>query len=126
MVEPAASAFVAEVDEQMAQVLRFLLVREGFAVRVAADGRSAQQLIDRSPPPAIPILDLMLPYVDGYELLARLRGSEAWRAVPVIILSVRSDEQDIVRGLDAGANDYMVKPFKPKELRARIRRLVKK
>jgi len=126
MVEPAASAFVAEDDEQMAQVLRFLLEREGFAVRVAPDGRSAQQLIDGSPPPAIAILDLMLPYVDGYELLARLRGSEAWRAVPVIILSVRSDEQDIVRGLDAGANDYMVKPFKPKELRARIRRLVKK
>ena len=126
MVEPAASAFVAEDDEQMAQVLRFLLEREGFAVRVAPDGRSAQQLIDGSPPPAIAILDLMLPYVDGYELLARLRGSEAWRAVPVIILSVRSDEKDIVRGLDAGANDYMVKPFKPKELRARIRRLVKK
>ena len=126
MVEPAASAFVAEDDEQMAQVLRFLLEREGFAVRVAPDGRSAQQLIDGSPAPAIAILDLMLPYVDGYELLARLRGSQAWRAVPVIIVSARSDEQDIVRGLDAGANDYMVKPFKPQELRARIRRLVKK
>ena len=126
MVEPAASAFVAEDDEQMAEVLRFLLEREGFAVRVAPDGRSAQQLIDGSPAPAIAILDLMLPYVDGYELLARLRGNEAWRAVPVIIVSARSDEQDIVRGLDAGANDYMVKPFKPNELRARIRRLVKK
>jgi len=110
----------------MAHVLRFILEREGYAVRVAPDGRAAQQLIDGSPAPAIAILDIMLPYVDGYELLTRLRGIEAWRAVPVIILSARSHERDIVRGLGAGADDYMVKPFKPEELRARIRRLVKK
>ena len=125
MAEPSASAFVVEDDDQMAQVLRFLLEREGYTVRVAPDGRVAQQLIDDSPAPAIAILDLMLPYVDGYELLARLRASKTWRAVPVVILSARSEEQDIVRGLDAGANDYVVKPFKPNELRARIRRLVK-
>lgn len=126
MAEPTESAFVAEDDDQMAEVLRFILEREGYAVRVAPDGRAAQQLIDGSPAPTIAILDIMLPYVDGYELLARLRAIEAWRDVPVIILSARSQEQDIVRGLDAGADDYIVKPFKPEELRARIRRLVKK
>ena len=126
MLESSSSALIAEDDDQMAQVLRFILEREGYTVHVAPDGRTAQQLIDSVPAPTIVILDVMLPYVDGYDLLARLRGIESWRAVPVIIVSARSQERDIVRGLDAGADDYLVKPFKPEELRARIRRLVKK
>jgi len=126
MLESSASALVAEDDDQMAEVLRFILEREGYSVRLAPDGRTAQRLIDSAPAPAIVLLDVMLPHVDGYELLARLRGSESWRGVPVIIVSARSQEQDIVRGLEAGADDYIAKPFKPDELRARIRRLVKK
>lgn len=125
MPESSASALVAEDDDQMAEVLRFILEREGYSVQVAPDGRTAQHLIDTAPAPAIVLLDVMLPHLDGYELLARLRGSESWRGVPVIIVSARSQEQDIVRGLDAGADDYLAKPFKPEELRARIRRLVK-
>ena len=126
MTESSASALVAEDGDQMAEVLRFILEREGYAVHVAPDGRTAQKLIDTSPAPAIVLLDVMLPHFDGYELLKRLRGSESWRSVPVIIVSARSQEQDVVRGLDAGADDYLAKPFKPDELRARIRRLVKK
>ena len=126
MLESSASALVAEDDDQMAEVLRFILEREGYSVQLAPDGRTAQRLIDTAPAPAIVLLDVMLPHVDGYELLARLRGSESWRGVPVIIVSARSQEQDIVRGLEAGADDYIAKPFKPDELRARIRRLVKK
>ena len=126
MLESSASALVAEDDDQMAEVLRFILEREGYSVQLAPDGRTAQRLIDSAPAPAIVLLDVMLPHVDGYELLARLRGSESWRGVPVIIVSARSQEQDIVRGLEAGADDYIAKPFKPDELRARIRRLVKK
>ena len=122
----SASALVAEDDDQMAEVLRFILEREGYSVHRAPDGRTAQRLIDTAPAPAIVLLDVMLPHIDGYELLARLRGSESWRGVPVIIVSARSQEQDIVRGLEAGADDYIAKPFKPDELRARIRRLVKK
>lgn len=68
----------------------------------------------------------MLPHADGYELLALLRSRPGWEAVPVILLTARSQEKDIVRALEAGADDYMVKPFKPDELRARVRRLVKK
>lgn len=126
MLESSASALVAEDDDQMAEVLRFILEREGYSVQLAPDGRTAQRLIDSAPAPAIVLLDVMLPHVDGYELLARLRGSESWRGVPVIIVSARSQEPDIVRGLEAGADDYIAKPFKPDELRARIRRLVKK
>lgn len=126
MSEPAAAALVAEDDDQIAHILRFILEREGYKVHLAPDGRTAQQLITTLAPPAIVILDVMLPHVDGYELLARLRATAGWQSVPVILLTARSQEQDIVRGLDAGANDYMVKPFKPQELRARVWRLVKK
>jgi DNA-binding response OmpR family regulator len=121
-----ATALVAEDDEQLAYILRFILEREGFEVQAAPDGRTAKELISTLQPPAIVLLDVMLPHVDGYELLAQVRAKADWQAVPVIMLTARSQEQDIVRGLEAGANDYMVKPFKPEELRARIRRLLKK
>ena len=120
------TALVAEDDEQLAFILRFILEREGFEVQAAPDGRTGKELIATLPPPAIVLLDVMLPHVNGYELLAQLRAKPDWAAVPVIMLTARSQEQDIVRGLEAGANDYMVKPFKPEELRARIRRLLKK
>jgi two-component system alkaline phosphatase synthesis response regulator PhoP len=122
----SATALVAEDDEQLAYILRFILEREGYQVHAAGDGLSARKLISTLPPPSIVLLDVMLPQVDGYELLAQLRSSAGWQAVPVIMLTARSQERDIVRGLEAGANDYMVKPFKPEELRARIRRLLKK
>ena len=120
------TALVAEDDEQLAYILRFILEREGFEVQAAPDGRTAKELISTLRPPAIILLDVMLPHVDGYELLAQVRAKADWKTVPVIMLTARSQEQDIVRGLEAGANDYMVKPFKPEELRARIRRLLKK
>jgi len=119
------AALVVEDDEQIAQVLRFILEREGFEVRSAADGHSAEKLIDTLAPPAIVTLDVMLPHADGYELLARIRARPGWETVPVILLTARSQEKDIVRALDAGANDYLIKPFKPDELRARVRRLVR-
>lgn len=120
------TALVVEDDDQIAHILKFILEREGFDVQAARDGRSAEQLIDRLPPPAIVTLDVMLPHADGYELLARIRARPDWAAVPVILLTARSQEKDIVRALDGGANDYLVKPFKPEELRARVRRLVRR
>lgn|SRR5574341_1005925 len=121
-----ATALIAEDDDQISYILRFILEREGYAVHAASDGRTALELIASLKPAAIAILDIMLPHADGYQLLEKLRATPGWQAVPVIVLTARSQEQDIVRGLEAGANDYMVKPFKPEELRARIRRLVKK
>ena len=123
---PRAAALVVEDDDQIAHVLRFILEREGYEVHVAPDGRTARELIESMPPPAIAIMGVMLPHFDGYELLACLRASAGWQAVPVILLTALSQEKDIVRGLEAGANDYLTRPFKPEELRARIRRLVKK
>jgi DNA-binding response OmpR family regulator len=126
MSRPRAAAFVVEDDDQIAHILRFILERDGYEVHLAPDGRTAQQLIDSMPPPAIAIMGVMLPHIDGFQLLTRLRRTAGWQAVPVILLTALSQEKDIARGLEAGANDYLIRPFKPEELRARIRRLTKK
>ena len=121
---PQPTVLVAEDDGQIAYLLQFLLEREGYQVLRAADGRESQRLIDEMAPPALVILDIMMPYADGFEVLAYLRAKPDWHNTPVIMLTARSQERDIVRALDAGATDYVVKPFLPDELKARIRRLV--
>jgi len=119
-------AVVVEDDEIIVMVLQSMLSRRGFDVRIARDGRQAINFIDTLPgPPAFVLLDVMLPYVDGFELIGMIRGHVTWNAVPIIMLTAKSQEQSIVRALDDGANDYLIKPFRPGELLARIRRLVK-
>ena len=120
------SALVVEDDDQIAFLLKFIMEREGYTVHLARDGKQALQLIDSLLPPAVVTLDVMLPYADGYELLGAIRKKPEWQAVPVLMLTSKSQEKDVVRALDAGASDFIVKPFKPDELRARIKRLVKK
>ena len=120
------SALIVEDDDQIAFLLQFILEREEFKVHLARDGRQAQQLIESLPPPAVVTLDVMLPYADGFELLKLIRAKPSWKSLPVLMLTSKSQEKDIVRALEAGANDYILKPFKPDELRARVRRLVKK
>jgi len=124
--EPADrhSVLVAEDDGQIAYLLQFLLEREGYCVLLARDGQEAQRFVDEITPPKLVILDVMMPYADGFEVLAHLRAKPDWHDTPVIMLTARSQEKDIVRALDAGATDYVVKPFLPEELKARIRRLV--
>lgn len=119
-------ALVVEDDRSIAQLLRFILEREGFAVEHAADGRQAQALIAALAPPAVVMLDVMLPYVDGFDLIATIRARAGWEKLPVLMLSAKGGERDIARALDAGADDYMVKPFQPDELKARLRRLLRK
>jgi len=120
----ARTALVVEDDADIGKLLRWVLEREGFEVTLLADGRSAVERIASGAATSLVLLDVMLPHVSGHDLLATLRSNATWRAVPVIMLSAKSQEHDIVKALDAGANDYMVKPFQPAELRARIRRLV--
>ena len=94
-------------------------------MRLARDGRSAEEAIAASSPPAIVTLALMLPDTDGYEILRRMRATPGWQAVPVIVLTARSHDKDVARSLDAGANEHIAKPFDPDELRACVRRLAK-
>jgi DNA-binding response OmpR family regulator len=119
------TAVVVEDDQIIVTLLEHLLSRRGFDVRVALDGRQATDLIDSLPPPALVLLDVMLPYLDGFELINRIREHATWNLVPIIMLTAKSQEHNIVRALDHGANDYLVKPFRPGELLARIRRVTK-
>jgi len=119
-------AVVVEDDQIIVTLLEHLLKRRGFDVRIALDGRQATDLIDTLPsPPALVLLDVMLPYLDGFELIKRIREHLTWNQVPIIMLTAKSQEQNIVRALDYGANDYLIKPFRPEELLARIRRVTK-
>lgn len=121
-VKAISTAVLIEDNADVAYLLRFMLQRDGFAVNTIANGRDAQQYIAASPPPDVVILDLMLPYIDGFELLAEIRENSSWRDVPVIVVSGKVAERDIVRAIQLGANDYVTKPYKPLELSARIRR----
>lgn len=116
---------VVEDDEHIAQLLLFIFQREGFRTLYAADGRAAARMIEHHAPPVLVVLDVMLPYEDGFHLLKKMRTQPGWEGLPVIMLTAKSQESDIVRALDAGANDYVVKPFQPSELMARVRRLLK-
>ena len=118
----AASALVVEDDEHIAYLLQFILERDGFVVHLARDGREAKQFIEQNAPPSIVLLDVMLPFIDGFSLVTLLRAQPAWKTVPVIMLTAKTQEKDIIRALDEGANDYIVKPFQPAELLARIKR----
>jgi DNA-binding response OmpR family regulator len=118
-------ALIVEDDDQIAALLTYMIERSGFEILVARDGRAAQQIVESAPPPTIVMLDIMLPYIDGFQLVAMIRKQPGWEDVPIIMLTAKSQEGDIVRALDAGANDYIIKPFKPEELKARIKRLVR-
>lgn len=115
---------VVEDNEHLAFMLRFILERSGYDVVWAPNGRDAERAIANIEPVSAVLLDLMLPYVSGYELIRIIRDDPLWRYVPVIVLSGKVMEEDIVKALDLGANDYVTKPFRPEELLARIRRLV--
>ncbi|MFC5462125.1 response regulator transcription factor [Massilia niabensis] len=117
-----ASVLVVEDDEHISQVLRFMLERQGYQVTHLADGRAAASHIATAPAPGLVLLDVMLPYIDGFELVRMIREQAAWAGVPVLMLTAKNTERDTVRALDAGANDFVIKPFQPNELLARVRR----
>ena len=120
------SILVVEDDEHIAELLKFLLERQGFHVDLCIDGRAARSYIDAcTSTPRMILLDVMLPFIDGFELVHTLRAHEGWDDVPILMLTAKTMEADIVRALDAGANDYIVKPFQPNELMARVRRYAK-
>ncbi len=116
---------IVEDDEHMSYLLGYLAEKERFVVERIADGRRAAERIDAGPAVDLVLLDVMLPYTDGFELLERLRANPAWQGVPVIILTSRTREHDAVRALSLGADDYLTKPFSPAELIARIRRRIR-
>ncbi len=113
---------VVEDDEVIAAAVAARLRSEGFAVEVAHDGDAGVALCDRLRPDLV-VLDLMLPGLDGIEVCRRVQRH---RPVPVLMLTARGDESDVLVGLGVGADDYMTKPFSPRELVARIRALLRR
>lgn len=115
------------VEDEPAQVelLSYNLEKEGFRIAVAEDGERALLLIEEIEPDLI-ILDWMLPEVSGIEVCRRLRARPKTKRVPIIMLTARGEEADRVRGLGTGADDYIVKPYSPAEMVARVRSLLRR
>ena len=111
---------IVEDETALVTLLRYNLEREGFRVAEARDGEEALVLCAEERPDII-LLDWMLPHLSGIEVCRRLKSRPETRAVPIIMLSARSEEVDLVRGLETGADDYMVKPYSVVELMARVR-----
>ena len=118
-------ALVVEDDPDIVELVTHYLSNEGFAVDSVGDGREALQRV-RAAPYDLLILDLQLPGLDGLTLCAELRREGSARDVPVVMLTARGDETDRIVGLEMGADDYVVKPFSPKELVARVRALFRR
>lgn len=116
---------VCDDDELLLELLHHRLSARGYDVGLARDGREALEQIRTNPPSAI-VLDAMMPLVDGYEVLRQFRAMDGMGEVPVIFLTARKQEQDIVEALSLGASDYLAKPFIPEELVARLSRLIAK
>ena len=116
---------VVEDEDALATLLHYNLYKEGYQVAVAADGEEALTLASERAPDLV-ILDWMLPKVSGIEVCRRLRGRTDTRNVPIIMLTARGEESDRIRGLDTGADDYVVKPFSMVELTARVRAVMRR
>lgn len=118
----APRPLVLLVEDEPAQraVLSYNLEAEGFEVQTADNGEDALQLIAETPPDLI-LLDWMMPHVSGIEVCRRLKARPETRGIPIIMLSARSEEVDKVRGLETGADDYVIKPYSVTELMARLR-----
>jgi two-component system phosphate regulon response regulator PhoB len=120
-----ASVLVVEDEDALATLLQYNLDKEGYSVRVAMDGEEALMLADEAAPDLV-LLDWMLPKVSGVEVCRRLRARPATRNTPIIMLTARGEEGDRIRGLDTGADDYVVKPFSMVELTARVRAVLRR
>jgi phosphate regulon transcriptional regulator PhoB len=121
----AATVLVVDDERDIVELVRYHLEKEGFRCLVAADGGAALRLA-REAGPDVLVLDRMLPGLDGLEVTRQLRRDAATARLPIIMLTARADEVDRVVGLEVGADDYVVKPFSPRELVARVRALLRR
>ncbi len=119
-VRDQGRVLVIEDEKNIAELVRYNLEREGFQVVVAQNGEEGLRLVEQHHPDLV-LLDLLLPRLDGLEVCRRLRQNDATRLLPIIILTAKASEADKVSGLELGADDYVTKPFSPRELIARIR-----
>jgi DNA-binding response OmpR family regulator len=115
-----ATILIADDEQDLRELVAYRLSRAGYGIVEARDGQEALELA-LNEPPDMAVLDVMMPRMDGLELTRRLRKDPVTRRVPIILLTASVQEADIRRGLDAGADYYLAKPFNPAELLARVR-----
>lgn len=119
------SVLIVEDDPDIVELLQYTLEREGYPVMVAQNGEKGLAEARRRKPGLI-VLDLMLPGLDGLEVCKALKAEEATKGIPIVMLTAKGEESDIVLGLEFGADDYVKKPFSPRELVARIRTVLRR
>lgn len=122
---PSFTTLIVEDEDAIREMLMMVLVQAGFLPISAADAEDAQKALDENLPDLI-LLDWMLPGISGVEWARRLKKEPIYREIPIILLTARGEEEDKVRGLEIGADDYITKPFSPKELVARIRAVLRR
>lgn len=118
-------ALVVEDDDDISELVRIVLRSEDFVVDIANDGQMGLEMAIAKPYNLI-ILDLMLPTLDGWEICRRLRAASSTRSTPIIMLTAKNEESDKVLGLQMGADDYLTKPFRPREFLARVHALLRR
>src|SRR5687768_12278101 len=116
---------VVEDEKDIAELISFHLSRAGFQVEVCSRGSAALESL-RTKPPSLLVLDLMLPDMDGIEICKRLKFKEATQQIPILILTARTGETDRILGLELGADDYLPKPFSPRELVLRVQAILRR
>jgi DNA-binding response OmpR family regulator len=114
---------IADDDPDILELVAYRLERAGYEIVRASDGEEALQLATERVPD-LAVLDVMMPKLTGYEVTARIREHEATNRIPVILLTARVQEADVEQGFEAGADDYLRKPFSPQELRARVQAIL--
>ncbi len=119
------SILVVDDEEDLLELVRYNLTKDGYRVSCVSSGEEALKSARKHKPDLI-VLDLMLPAVDGLEVCRRLKGDSKTRDIPIIMLTARSEESDMVLGLERGADDYITKPFSPRVLTARVRALLRR
>ena len=120
-----AKILVVDDEEHIRQLVTLYLEKEGFAVETAGDGRAALSRVNAFKPDLV-VLDLMLPELDGWHVCRELRRSPLTESLPIIMLTARDDMIDRILGLELGADDYLTKPFNPRELVARVRAVLRR
>ena len=120
-----AKILIVEDDPTTVQLIEFLLKKNGFEVLIAYDGLEALEISKKEKADLI-LMDVMMPKMDGIEAIEKLKKDETTRDIPIVILSALGQEMDVMRGLQAGALSYIVKPFSPKELLDEVRAKLEK
>ena len=121
----SAIVLVVDDEEDILNLVEYNLLKNHYQVSCVATGEEAMQFVSKSKPDII-VLDLMLPEIDGLEVCRRLKQNEQYKEIPIIMLTAKGEERDVIKGLELGADDYITKPFSPKILIARLNAVLRR